>query len=363
MMKTKFIQQLLRALMLVLGAGAGAGIAFLCVQVWRLTTDGEGLPLAALILTYGGMSLLGLLAGHLLAPRMIARCAEWQSALEKQLDNLSMAQLAAMFTGLLAGFLLAALLSQILAFMGDSMFTLASSAILYVVLGVAGLSIGRRRTDDFAAMMSHMPTRRDRRGRPQAMLKVLDASSLLDGRVEAVRQAGFLEGEMAVPDFVLADVNRAAESAEPARRQRARRAQALIGRMQKESPALKVLETDEVAPADPDVSLMRLVKERGAALVTCDAALQKAAVVAGVPVLNVNDLACALRSALAAGDPVSVRITREGREPGQGVGYLEDGTMIVVEQAREQMGSVVNAVVVSVLQTSAGRMVFARREA
>lgn len=361
-MKSKHIQQLLRILLLGAGAGAGVALAFLCVQVHRMTTAST-VNFGMLVLLYGGMGALGMLAGHLAAPKVIGWCDEMMSALERSMDALSTAQLAAMSAGLITGLLIAALLSQILSFLGDSIFTLAASATLYVVLGVTGVSIGKRRTEDFSAAMNSTETRRARRARRQAdrAVRVLDSSVLIDGRIVEVAKTGFLAGEMVIPDFVLEELRHLADSADEMKRLRGRRGLETAERLQAdEALRLRVEETGETSPQDADVRLMTLVRDTGAALMTNDYSLNRAARVAGLTVLNLNDLACALRQAAAAGDVLTVRITKEGREAGQGVGYLDDGTMLVIEGGRGFVGQTVSVTVTSVLQTSAGRMVFAR---
>lgn len=362
-MKSKQIQRLLRILVMGAGAGAGVALAFTCVQVHRMTTA-AAMPLGLLVLLYAGMGAVGLLLGWLVAPKVISWCGAFMDALEKQMDALSTAQLASMLTGLITGLLIAALLSQVLSFLGDSIFTVAASAALYVVLGVMGLSIGKRRTEDFSDMLSSKLPRGARRARQQAEtahVKVLDSSVLVDGRIEAVLKTGFLEGELLVPDFVLEELRSLADSAEEAKRVRGRRGLEVAERLQADpAVCLRVEDTGDLSPQDADVRLMTLAKDMGATLMTGDLSLSRAARVIGMRVLNLNDLAVALRPVTAAGDMLAVRITKEGREAGQGVGYLDDGTMIVIEGGRSFVGQTVSATVTSVLQTSAGRMVFAK---
>lgn len=363
-MKSKHIQNLLRLLLLCAGAGAGAALAFLCIQVHRLTTN-SAVPLVMLVVLYIGMGALGALLGHLAAPKVIEWCSEGMGKLERFMDTLSTAQLAAMTAGLITGLLVAALLSQVLGFLGNSIFTLAASAVLYLVLGVTGLSIGKRRTEDFAAMLNSTAPRRERRGMQgteSVPVKVLDSSALIDGRLLPVLKTGFLEGELIIPDFVLEELRRLADSADEAKRLRGKRGLETAEQLQAEPRiALRVEETEDLTQQDADVRLMAMARDMKAALMTGDYNLNRAARVIGLKVLNLNDLAVALRQTTAAGDVLAVRVTKEGREAGQGVGYLEDGTMIVVEGGRACVGETVSVTVTSVLQTSAGRMVFARR--
>ena len=365
-MKSKQIQRLLRILVMGAGAGAGVALAFTCVQVYRLTMA-SAMPLGLLVLLYVGMGAVGMLLGWLAGPGVLRWCSEGMDKLEKQMDALSMAQLASMVTGLITGLLIAALVTQVLNYLGDSIFTLAASATLYVVLGVTGLTIGKRRTEDFSEMLSSTTPRRDRRARKasgEAPVKVLDSSVLVDGRIHAVLKTGFLEGELLIPDFVMEELRALADSADEARRIRGRRGLETARQLQEDpAVALRVEDTGDLSQQDADVRLMTLVKDMNATLMTGDFNLNRAARVIGLRVLNLNDLAVALRQVTAAGDVLAVRVTKEGREAGQGVGYLDDGTMIVVEGGRSFVGQTVSVTVTSVLQTSAGRMVFARLNA
>ena len=361
-MRSKVIQRIMHFLIICVGAGAGAAIAYLCVQVQKITLAWD-MQLWHLITLYVVMCLLGALLGHLAARPVIRWFGEQLGRVERLMDTLSTAQKAAMVVGVIMGFLVAALLSQILHFLGESILTLAISAALYVVCGVAGLSIGVRCTDDFSVLLNTRTSRRDRRETPQTenpSAKVLDSSALIDGRIRAVRKAGFLEGEMVIPAFVLDELRHLADSPDAMRRERGKRGLDAAEQLKNESGVRVYLGDGYSDEPDADVRLLMLVRDMNGALVSSDHNLTRAARVAGLRVLNLNDLTCALRTVTAAGDVLSVRVTKEGREAGQGVGYLEDGTMIVVEGGRERVGDTVNVTVTSVLQTSAGRMVFAR---
>lgn len=356
-MKSKVFRQLLRGLLYITGAGAGSVVAFLCVQVHNMTSD-EPLSLWLLVLLYGGMGALGMLAAHFTAPKIVAWWGDAMTDLEKKLADLTTTQLVSMVIWMMGGLLVATLLTQILHFLGDSIFTMAVSAILYVVLGVLGLTIGAHRADDMASLMAYGRIRKG--GKPSAM-KVLDASVLMDGRIVAVCRTGVIDGEMVTADFVLAELQEMADSPDAARHLRGQRGLETVKALQSSAAApLQIIPTEGPAPIESDVALMTLAREKAAALITADAMMHKAARVAGLPVINLNDLAVALRTVTSAGDVLTVRLTKEGKEAQQGVGYLEDGTMLVVEGGSAHIGHTVDVTVTSVLQTSAGRMAFAK---
>lgn len=355
-MKSKVLKNLLRALLYAAGAGAGSALAFLCVQVHDMTSDAP-LSLWLLVLLYGGMGALGVLAAHLTAPKIVTWWTDTMSALEKRTEALTTTQLISMAIWLMGGLLVASLLTQILHFLGESIFTMSVSAILYVVLGVLGLTIGAHRAEDMASLMAEGRVRKAGR---KSSVKVLDASVLMDGRIAAVVRTGVIEGTLLTADFVLAELQEMAESPDAAKRLRAQRGLETAKALQSGAKPMQVESTEGPASIESDVALMTLVRGKAATLLTADSLMHKAARVAGLPVVNLNDLAMALRTVTSAGDVLTVRLTKGGKEPGQGVGYLDDGTMLVVEGGSAHIGGTVDVTVTSVLQTSAGRMAFAR---
>ncbi len=355
-MRSKVLRKLLQGLLYAAGAGAGTALAFLAVQVNSMTSD-EPLALWLLILLYAGMGAAGMLATHLTAPRLVKWWNEAMLTLEEGLESLTTMQLVSMGIWLLGGLLIASLVTQVLHFLGESIFTMAVSAILYVVLGVLGLTIGAHRAEDMAALMAQGHLRKGGKG---AAVKVLDASILMDGRIVPLCRTGLIEGTLLTADFVLSELKELADSPDTAKRLRGQRGLESVRALQELPSPLQAAQTDGPAPLEPDVALMTLAREKGATLLTADAMMHKAARVAGLTAVNLNDLALALRTVTAAGDVLSVRLTKEGREAGQGVGYLEDGTMMVVEGGGTLIGQTVAVTVTSVLQTSAGRMAFAK---
>jgi uncharacterized protein YacL len=197
-----------------------------------------------------------------------------------------------------------------------------------------------------------------------AQTKILDTSCIIDGRVESLLETGFLEGKILVPQFVLQELQLVADASNDQKRVRGRRGLDILNQMQETYPDRIVIH-----PADyedihtVDAKLVRLGQEINAILLTNDYNLSKVAALQKVPVLNINDLTQAMRPVYLPGDTLELKILKEGKEPAQGVGYLEDGTMVVVEEAEPNIGAIMRVVVTSALQTSAGRMIFARPHA
>jgi len=190
--------------------------------------------------------------------------------------------------------------------------------------------------------------------------KLLDSSAIIDGRIVDVVKTGFVEGEILVPRFVVEELQRLADSSDAEKRVRGRRGLDFVRRLQNHSGQVSVEDKDYPDIDAVDAKLVRLGSELGAMILTTDYTLNKVAEIQGVKVLNVNDLANSVKSAVLPGEVIEVKILREGREHDQGVGYLEDGTMIVVEAGAGLVGSRVATEVTSVLQSPSGKMIFGR---
>ena len=193
-------------------------------------------------------------------------------------------------------------------------------------------------------------------------LKLLDTSVLIDGRIADICEAHFMDGVLGIPQFILHELQMVADSSDTLKRQRGRRGLEILQRMQK-LPHLdvRILDDAGIAPGgDVDDKLVELARSRGAKIVTNDFNLNKVATLQGIAVLNVNLLANAMKPAVLPGEPMKVLVVREGKEPNQGVAYLDDGTMVVVDGARKLIGKSVDVVVTSVHQTTAGKMIFGR---
>ena len=248
--------------------------------------------------------------------------------------------------------------------MGASMFTVAMCAILFVVFGVLGVTLGIRRAADFKRMFQRFSPKGSKqvalshRKIKTAKPKLLDETVLIDGRIAAVCRAGFLEGTLLISRSVEKELQRLSASEEETCRIRGEKGRETLSQLE----ALgRVKRVDSAAGGELAQVLLADAKKHHMVIVTCDAAMSRTAEKAGVAALNLNDLACALRPMVQMGDLLDVRIVKAGREATQGVGYTPDGTMVVVEGGRDAVGQVLHVQVSSVLQTSAGRMIFAKK--
>lgn len=197
-----------------------------------------------------------------------------------------------------------------------------------------------------------------------AATKILDTSCIIDGRIEDLLRTGFLEGQVLIPQFVLHELQLIADASNDQKRTRGRRGLDILNQIQEAFPErITIHPADYEDIATVDAKLVKLAQEINATLLTNDYNLNKVASLQKVTVLNINDLAQSLRPAYLPGDNIDLKILKQGKEPAQGVGYLDDGTMVVVEEGGQYIGDEVSVVVTGALQTSAGRMIFARPEA
>jgi uncharacterized protein YacL len=191
--------------------------------------------------------------------------------------------------------------------------------------------------------------------------KIVDTSALIDGRLAEVCEAGFVEGTLVVPHFVVRELQRVADSSDPPRRNRGKRGFEVLRRLQRmDGVVVEIVDDDPAQAREVDLKLIEVARARRGLVITTDYNLNRVAEVSGIRVLNVNDLATALRPVALPGEAMRINVVREGKEPGQGVGFLDDGTMVVVEQGKRLIGQSVEVTVTSALQTSAGRLIFTR---
>ncbi len=226
-------------------------------------------------------------------------------------------------------------------------------------LSYLGLVIGFRQGKEFPGLLQ--PRRAAASALEANSLKLLDTSVLIDGRIADICETHFLDGALGLPRFVLHELQLVADSGDPLKRQRGRRGLEVLQRMKK-LPGLEVriLEEDFPASVGVDQKLMELARRTGSKIITNDFNLNKVARVQGIAILNVNELANAMKPAVLPGEPMRVLILREGKESSQGVAYLDDGTMVVVDGARRLLNRTVDIMVTSVHQTPAGKMIFGR---
>ena len=302
---------------------------------------------------------VGAVAGLFVAPFAQSIFEVELDSVEATIERLAPGEIAGGALGLIAGlsiaFLVKSVLFEFIANMGRAGQYVVTVA--YIILSAFAAYLGARvgAKQRFGASTPRVAPNAG----PLAVAKLIDTSVIVDGRVIEIVESGFLEGPLVLPRFVLQELHLIADSADPMKRARGRRGLDVLSKLQ-ELTTLDIVETDYRDISGVDAKLVRMARDRHAKLVTNDYNLNRVAHLEGVEVLNVNELAGAVKPVVLPGEELHVTIVRDGKEPHQGVGYLEDGTMIVVENGRRLIGEDADVQVTSVLQTVAGRMIFAK---
>lgn len=342
------------------------GGSFLYDKVLIRLNWGEGMELAAVIVP---AVILGLL-GFFLAKPILRQLVALTKFTEGKLQRMPIQDLMGGALGLIIGLIIATFIGYAFAkvpFIGAYMPIVAS-----VIFGYLGISIGIRKREELAALFAFLKRDRDKekskdKGKSAAgrcnRPKVLDTSVIIDGRIADICKTGFVEGPLVIPNFVLEELRHIADSSDALKRNRGRRGLDILNKIRKELDIeVQISSRDFDDIAEVDDKLVKLAQEMHGCVVTNDYNLNKVAELQGVVVLNINELANAIKPVVLPGEEMTVTIIKDGKEQNQGVAYLDDGTMIVVENGRRLIGETKQVVVTSVIQTNAGRMIFARPE-
>jgi uncharacterized protein YacL len=306
------------------------------------------------------LSLSGAALGLLLTPYFTSQPF---LAMRRQIRKMPVQQLVAAIIGLIIGLIVAALLAIPISLLPQPIDAILSFGGV-VVFGYMGVAIMvMRRQDIFNIIGSRRLAGRNGSGKTESNQVLLDTSVIIDGRIADVSRTGFIQGTMLVPRFVLNELQHIADSADALRRNRGRRGLEVLNKLQKDSRVpILITDMDIDGVREVDDKLVLLAKQLHCPIVTNDYNLNRVAELQGVTVLNINELANAVRAIYLPGESMEVKVIQEGKELGQGVGYLDDGTMVVVEDGRRYIGQTIPLLVTKVLQTAAGRMIFARPE-
>ena len=317
------------------------------------------MSLAAML--FGGI--FGAIIGSFISPYLIKSLFMFTSTVEKSLSAMSTQDLIAGTLGLFLGLIIANLVG--LAFGSVPYIGPYVSVALSIILGYLGMHLVVSKKSELAGWLHlHAEGSFDKKkNKDHHTGKLLDTNVIIDGRVADIYRSGFLEGPIIVPVFVLEELQKIADSSDILKRNRGRRGLDILNHMRKNSKDDVIIVTNDFEDiSEVDSKLVKLAREKNYKIVTNDYNLNKVAELQGVAVLNINDLAIAVKPAVIPGEQIFVQLVKSGKEEGQGVAYLEDGTMIVVENGSQCIGKEVPVIITSVLQTTAGKMIFAKLE-
>jgi len=365
--------------------GFTAGLLLVLSGFYRIIFASKGLWLE--IITLGILTGAMLVAGFISGPFLIRQTKWLIRWWESKLVKIPVADLMGAILGLIIGLIIALLI-------GSSLSDLPVigrflPVLISVFLGYLGISLGMKKREEIFINLGRLRNLTVRERKKDTKLindsvsfleripadafyiedaenvigtpKILDTSVIIDGRVSDIYRTGFLSGSIIVPSFVLTELQHIADSSDVLKRNRGRRGLDILNTMRKEmQEELHVIEASFPDVSEVDTKLVMMAKQMGGEILTNDYNLNKVAELQGIRVLNINDLVNALKQVFLPGEEMVVHVLREGKEQRQGIGYLDDGTMIVVETGKKYINRTINSVVTSVLQTSAGRMIFVK---
>ncbi len=362
------IKKLIRGVITVVGLFVGYGVFQLLLFINSLTHIVNMSQVSALEKDIVG-AVIAIIFGILffsLTPSFSRRGKKVATNIDNELQHISAHSIVMGTIGLIAGLIIAFFVSRIYSDIGNNYIVMALNLVTYPVFGYLGVVIASKSGQEF--FLSLLSARKGAGGKPKsknsdATPKVLDTSVIIDGRIADIMKTGFIEGNIVIPEFVLVELRHIADSSDGLKRNRGRRGLDILNRIQTEY-GIEIYNTDKEKGLDEipevDVKLLKLAQIMNGKVVTNDFNLNKVATIKGVEVLNINELANTLKPVVLPGEEMTLFLVKEGKENNQAVAYLDDGTMIVVEEGRKFIGKTIDVVVTSVLQTSAGRMIFGK---
>ncbi|MEZ4358425.1 MAG: TRAM domain-containing protein [Eubacteriales bacterium] len=364
------MKKLYRTLIILLGFGVGPMIVgiveYIIARAGIIGLRDVFTPLGVLIIYFSSGILTGIIF-IILSKRLSQSLMNFVVSTERKIDKLPSGIILSGTIGLLIGLLMSYLLSGLINSIPISWLSIAISVITYATLCYISTGIAIRRRADIQLFKFGRSKKTNKEvsnnkttGIPP---KIFDTSVIIDGRIFDLCQTGFIEGPIIIPRFILEELQHIADSDDALKRKRGRRGLDIISRVQKELKLkVSIIDKDYDDISETDSKLIKLALELKGQVLTNDYNLNKVASVSGVKVLNINELSNAIKPAYIPGEEMDVQVVKEGKEQGQGIAYLDDGTMIVIENGNGKTGEHIRVVVTSVLQTAAGRMIFAKCE-
>lgn len=305
---------------------------------------------------------------YIISPKVLRIVNGLVGKVESDLQDKSLGEMLWGILGLVIGLFLAFLITIPLYKLDIPYLGPILSILIYIVLAYLGIRVATRRKEEFSTRIHENPMILNRlnskdksKSKGKSLHKILDTSVIIDGRISDICNVGFVEGPLVIPVFVLEELQHIADSSDGLKRNRGRRGLDILKIMQ-DNPKLEIIIHEEKYEdiEEVDSKLLKLTKDLKGKIITNDYNLNKVADVQGIEVLNINELANAVKPVVLPGEEMVIQVVKDGKEHGQGLAYLDDGTMIVVESGKNYIGKTIEVIVTSVLQTSAGKMIFAK---
>ncbi len=361
-----------RTIFTLLGLLCGTGIALLLSNLVEYLPMETEIPIyVKAIVTVACIVITGLIF-FIIAPSIMRSAEKAAEEIDSTLQKRPTHEVLISMGGLLIGLIFAFLISNLWEGLSMNVPTLGVvlSILVYIFFGYIGMYVATRKAADISAMVKGMlagksADKPQKKKAPKETIppKILDTSVIIDGRIADIMKTGFIEGRIVIPEFVLVELRHIADSSDALKRNRGRRGLDILNKIQNQY-GVEIYNTDNEKKVNPeaevDVKLLELAAAMNGKVVTNDYNLNKVAMIKGVSVLNINELANTLKPVVLPGEEMEVTPIKEGKEHSQALAYLDDGTMIVVEEGRRYINEHITVIVTSVLQTSAGRMIFAK---
>jgi len=356
--------------LMILGVALGSEMAYLLVKYFEVTQIfGYNVSGSNFIILFIFSGAIGGIIFYLISSWLINIGKASTTKVERMLQKIPASEMLVGSVGLITGLIIAYLISSgpikliPFAWLGTLL-----SILVYLLLGYLGVSIATKKREDLLSMFFPWKklTQRDKdkqlvKAENIIQPKILDTSVIIDGRIADICKTGFIEGPLIIPAFVLEELRHIADSSDALKRNRGRRGLDILNRIQKELEInVEIVEKDFEELSEVDTKLLKLAQHINGKVITNDYNLNKVAEFQRVPVLNINELANAVKPVVLPGEEMVVQVIKDGKEFGQGVAYLDDGTMIVVDGGKRYIGETIEVIVTSVLQTAAGRMIFVK---
>lgn len=367
------LQKFLRTLLTIIGVVLGYGLSQFFITLME-EKEGELGPMFTDFEKLGFSIMIAIIVGIIffrLTPLIRRTSQKMAVNIESDLSRVSANELFAGILGLIVGLFIALLLTQLYTGIPNEYLRFAVSVCTYGFLGYLGVIIATRKGREFFLLLTaakKINTGQELlfgkgKKKNDGVPKILDTSVIIDGRIAGIMKTGFLEGPIIIPEFVLVELRHIADSSDSLKRTRGRRGLDILNKIQ-EDYGIEIYNTDGEKALreipEVDVKLLKLAQMMNGKVVTNDYNLNKVAAINGISVLNINELANTLKPVVIPGEEMAVHLVKQGKDVAQAIAYLDDGTMIVVEDGRKMIGKTVGIYVTSVLQTSAGRMIFGR---
>lgn len=354
--------KIIRGLLTALGLVIGSGVAWWISSVLKYNSI-VLIPVYQDLIIYITCGIIFAVILFISSKRLMTLTVMLTTQIELKLQEIPINDMVFGALGLIVGLLIAYLISSPINQITPSWVSILLTTLIYMLLGYLGISIAVKRREEFNRLVSFRKSHKDKATAEEyrSQPKILDTSVIIDGRIFDICKTGFIEGPLIIPDFVLEELRHIADSSDILKRNRGRRGLDILNRIQKELDIPVVIyENDINGRTEVDSKLLKTAQNLNGKVITNDYNLNKVAEVQRVAVLNINELANAVKPVVLPGEEMEVQIIKDGKETGQGVAYLDDGTMIVVDGGKKHVGETIGVLVTSVLQTAAGRMIFAK---